>query len=83
MVVKEKSNVLTQNLERNMGGTQSFLFIDGVRCMNGNIWSLCWRVLVSQTSRKHLCFLQSDNLFNISLPATSEGQIAPTAFGLV
>ena len=26
-----------------------------------------------------LCFPQSDQIFNISLPATSEGQIAPTA----
>ena len=30
-----------------------------------------------------LCFPQSDHLFNISLPAMSEGQIAPTAFNLV
>ena len=51
-----------------------------------NIWSLCWRVLVSQTSSERkievvlcLCFQQN----NISLLATSEGQIVPTAFGLV
>ena len=30
-----------------------------------------------------LCFPQSDHIFNISLPATSEGQIAPTAYSLV
>ena len=30
-----------------------------------------------------LCFPQSDQIFHISLPATSEGQIVPTAFGLV
>ena len=49
-----------------------------------------WRVWVSQTSRERkirwytcLCFPQSDQIFNISLPATSEGQIVPTVFGLV
>ena len=49
-----------------------------------------WRVWVSQTSRErkirwytYLCFPQSDQIFHISLPATSEGQIVPTAFGLV
>ena len=30
-----------------------------------------------------LCFPQSDQIFNISLPPTSELQFAPTAFGLV
>ena len=49
-----------------------------------------WRVWVSQTIRERkirwytcLCFPQSDQIFHISLPATSEGQIVPTAFGLV
>ena len=49
-----------------------------------------WRVCVSLTSRVQkikwyicLCFPQSDQIFNISLPATSEGQIVLTAFGLV
>ena len=30
-----------------------------------------------------LCFPQSDQIFNISLQAMSDGQIVPTAFGLV
>ena len=30
-----------------------------------------------------LCFPQSDHIFNISLPAMSVGQIAPTAFKMV
>ena len=30
-----------------------------------------------------LCSPQSDQVFNISLPATSQGQIAQTAYGLI
>ena len=47
------------------------------------------RIKGQQTNRERkkwyicLCVPQSDQIFHISLPATSEGQIVPTAFSLV
>ena len=49
----------------------------------GESWSV--RPVENRRFKVVLCLNspQSDHMSNISLPAPSEGQIAPTAFGLV
>ena len=91
MVVKEKSNVLTQEFHPCFFLNYTFINVlmqsDICRLIFGHSVGESWSVRPVESGRFQvvlcLCFPQSDQIFNISLPATSEGQIAPTAFGLV